>query len=154
MARWVARAHGGGQVSSKRPCTISTGSVMSPKRGRGETPRQNSGSSAGSPWRPRKSALQLGEGRVGALELGEVLRLQARDGRPAHAGREEAGLGGERLHHHAAAHRAAEQRDPVGVDPHVVGRPERVERGDRVGGVAEPDACSTRGSSVDSAWLR
>ena len=65
MARWVARAHGGGQVSSKRPCTISTGSVMSPKSGRGETPRQNSGSSAGSPWRPRKSAFSSARGASG-----------------------------------------------------------------------------------------
>ena len=30
-ARWVAVAHGGGQVSSKRPWTISTGSVIRSK---------------------------------------------------------------------------------------------------------------------------
>ena len=64
-ARWVARAHGGGQVSSKRPCTISTGSVMSAKSGRGETPFQKAGSSAGRPCRPRKPAFSSASGASG-----------------------------------------------------------------------------------------
>ena len=154
-ARWVARAHGGGHVSSTRPCAMQhrLGDLARRPAAR-ETPRQNSGSSSGRPCRPRKPACSCAEGRVRPLELGEVLPLQARDRRPADARGEQAGLGGERLDHDAAAHRAAEQRDPVGVDPHVVGVRQRMERGDHVGGVAEPDRLLDAGSSVDSAWLR
>jgi len=50
-ARRVAGAQRGGQVSSTRPCTISTGSVIRATYGREEFSRQKRGFCPGAPWR-------------------------------------------------------------------------------------------------------
>ena len=155
-ARWVARAHGGGHVSSNRPCAMQHRLGDRPRRPVAPRRRaRSSGSSSGRPCRPRKPARSSREGASGRWKWSKFCpsRLET-DAQPTPGG-EQAGLGGERLQHHAAAHRPPEQRDPVGVDPHVVGvrsahGPQRPRR--RCSPAGRPSR--SRGSSVDSAWLR
>ena len=77
MARWVARAHGGraGVVEAAVHHQHRLGDVAEVGAA-GSRPARTPGPRPGAVASP-EAGLELGERRVGALELGEVLRLQA-----------------------------------------------------------------------------